>query len=96
MSSSPQEIGSNESRKTPFVLKNMEAHLVGALMKNGDGAGWGVLMLLLQVASVVFDCVTPLTQPAKLLCPWDSLGKNTGVGCHFLLQVCGQNDSNGQ
>ena len=20
------------------------------------------------------------------LCPWDSLGKNTGVGCHFLLQ----------
>ena len=25
-------------------------------------------------------------QPARLLCPWDSLGKNTGVGCHFLLQ----------
>ena len=23
---------------------------------------------------------------AKLLCPWDSPGKNTGVGCHFLLQ----------
>ena len=22
----------------------------------------------------------------RLLCPWDSLGKNTGVGCHFLLQ----------
>ena len=21
-----------------------------------------------------------------LLCPWDSLGKNTGVGCHALLQ----------
>ena len=27
---------------------------------------------------------TPL--PARLLCPWDSLGKNTGVGCHLLLQ----------
>ena len=25
-------------------------------------------------------------QPARLLCPWDSLGQNTGVGCHFLLQ----------
>ena len=25
-------------------------------------------------------------QPTKLLCPWDSPGKNTGVGCHFLLQ----------
>ena len=24
--------------------------------------------------------------PARLLCPWDSPGKNTGVGCHFLLQ----------
>ena len=24
--------------------------------------------------------------PARLLCPWDSPGKNTGVDCHFLLQ----------
>ena len=24
--------------------------------------------------------------PARLLCPWDTPGKNTGVGCHFLLQ----------
>jgi len=23
--------------------------------------------------------------PARLLCPWDFPGKNTGVGCHFLL-----------
>ena len=25
-------------------------------------------------------------QPTRLRHPWDSLGKNTGVGCHFLLQ----------
>ena len=25
-------------------------------------------------------------QPTRPRCPWDSLGKNTGVGCHFLLQ----------
>ena len=25
-------------------------------------------------------------QPTRLRCPWDSPGKNTGVGCHFLLQ----------
>ena len=25
-------------------------------------------------------------QPIKLPRPWDSQGKNTGVGCHFLLQ----------
>ena len=24
--------------------------------------------------------------PARLLCPWNSSGKNTGVGCHSLLQ----------
>ena len=25
-------------------------------------------------------------QPTRLPCPWDSPGKNTGAGCHFLLQ----------
>ena len=25
-------------------------------------------------------------QPTRLHCPWDSPGKNTGVGCHFPLQ----------
>ena len=25
-------------------------------------------------------------QPTRLPRPWDSLGKNTGMGCHFLLQ----------
>ena len=40
-----------------------------------------------QVASVVSDCVRPhRRQPTRLLCPWDSPGKNTGVGCHFLRQ----------
>ena len=34
------------------------------------------------------SCPTPCDprwQPTRLLCPWDSPGKNTGVGCHFLL-----------
>ena len=26
-------------------------------------------------------------QPNRLLCPWDSPGKNTGVGCHCLLRL---------
>ena len=25
-------------------------------------------------------------EPARFLCPWDSPGKNTGMGCHFLPQ----------
>ena len=28
----------------------------------------------------------PQDWPARLLCPWDSRGRNTGVGCHALLQ----------
>ena len=39
------------------------------------------------VASVVSNSVWPhRRQPTRLLCPWDSPGKNTGVGCRFLLQ----------
>ena len=36
------------------------------------------MALLLLVTSVMSDSVRPH--------PWDSPGKNTGVGCHFLLQ----------
>ena len=37
--------------------------------------------------SVVSDSLGPHgLYPASLLCPWDSPGKNPGVGCHFLLQ----------
>ena len=33
------------------------------------------------------DSVCPQRwQPTRLPRPWDSPGKNTGVGCHFLLQ----------
>ena len=40
-----------------------------------------------QVTSVVSDSVRPhRRQPTRLPRPWDSPGKNTGVGCHFLLQ----------
>ena len=37
--------------------------------------------------SVVSDSLRPQgLQPTRLLCPWNFPGKNTGVGCHFLLQ----------
>ena len=35
--------------------------------------------------SVVSDSLQPHgVQPTSLLGPWNSSGKNTGVGCHFL------------
>ena len=46
-----------------------------------------LLQLLLLSLVSVSDSVRPhRRQPTRLLCPWDSPGKNTGVGCHFLLQ----------
>ena len=37
--------------------------------------------------SVASDSLGPHgLQPTRLLCPWDSPGKSTGVGCHVLLQ----------
>ena len=40
-----------------------------------------------SVVSVVSDSVQPhRRQPTRLPCPWDSPGKNTGVGCHFFFQ----------
>ena len=39
------------------------------------------------VVSVMSDSVRPhRRQPTRLPRPWDSPGKNIGVGCHFLLQ----------
>ena len=45
------------------------------------------LLLLLLSHSICSDSVRlHRRQPTRLPCPWDSPGKNTGVGCHFLLQ----------
>ena len=40
------------------------------------------------VRLVTQSCLTQCdpVEPARLLCPWNFPGKNTGEGCHFLLQ----------
>ena len=45
------------------------------------------IFVVLFSHSVVYDSLwSHGLQPARLLCPWEFPGKNTGVGCHFLLQ----------
>ena len=39
-----------------------------------------------QFLSHIHLFVTYEQQPARIPCPWGFSGKNTGVGCHFLLQ----------
>src|SRR5574337_724836 len=45
-----------------------------------------MLLLLLSLFTCVRLCVTPETAAHQAPRPWDSPGKNTGVGCHFLPQ----------
>ena len=68
------------------------------LRKRNQGWGWcstiqSQLLSYVRIfwetvsCSVVFDSLQPhRLQPTRLLCPRDFSGKNTGVGCHFLLQ----------
>ena len=55
--------------------------MITLLMVNGSIAS----LLLLPLSR--FSCVRPQRQqPSRFPRPWDSPVKNTGVGCHFLLQ----------
>ena len=52
--------------------------MVNNLLRYGDES---------ESCSVMSDSVRPhRRQPTRLPRPWDSPGKNTGVGCQFLLQ----------
>ena len=47
----------------------------------------GLLLLLKAlVAHLYLTLRSHGSYPARILCLWDFSGKNTGVGCHFLLQ----------
>ena len=65
-----------------------------------EGKGWGeknrefgtdtysfLMFAVVELLSHVQPTLLQLhgLQPAWLLCPWDFPGKNTGMGCHFLL-----------
>ena len=71
-------IGLKWSQSYQFYLSYDSWLLLGPLL---------VLLLLLLLSSVMSNSVQPhRQQPTRLPCPWDSPGKNTGVGCHVLLQ----------
>ena len=63
------------------------------LLSNLSAVSWVVTVHLCcvcmcaQSINSVWVFETPWTPwPARLPCPWESPGKNTGVGCHSLLQ----------
>ena len=52
-------------------------HLLPISHKESESVGCSVVSNSLQPHGL---------NPTRLLCPWNSPGKNTGVGCHSLLQ----------
>ena len=66
-----------------FLLIHHNCHAVNVLMLIVKAC----CCYCCEVASVVSESVRPHgLQPTRLLRPWDSPGKNTGMGWHFLLQ----------
>ena len=75
-----------------YSLANFWERL-GVLLDKNTCTSWlvctcCVLLCICQLSrSVVSDSLQPhKLQPTRLLSPWNFPGKNTGVGCHFLLQ----------
>ena len=64
--------------------------LIMVKIQSANSLSWNYVTIVLvccQGAGSSPDSLQPHgLWPARLLCPWDSPGKKTGVGCHFLLQ----------
>ena len=79
-----------DARETPLVEVNWL--LQSVFLWNSKSRGPDIILyLLISLVSVSHSVRSNSLwphglQPVRLLCPWGFPGKNTGVGCHFLLQ----------
>ena len=74
------KISKSGNLKSWCMWSNKNFHLLPARVRMGTCWWW-------FSRQVLSDSLWPQgLQPARLLCPWDFPGKDTGVGCHFLLQ----------
>ena len=74
----------NSSKITRYDT-HMRGVLISSLPEHKLTSNKLLLLLLLSHFSCVRLC-DPTTAATRLPHPWDSPGKNIGVGCHFLLQ----------
>ena len=86
---------SEVAQSSPTLSDRMDCSLPGssihwifqARVLERGAIAFSNLSICCCIASVVSDSVRPHRwQPTRLPRPWDSPDKNTGVGCHFLLQ----------
>ena len=52
----------------------------------GKEVSWNTAVLCAKSLQLCLTLCDPMDCSLPGLLPWDSLGKNTGAGCHFLLQ----------
>ena len=87
----PLDEGEREELKAAWVFQFIQTEIQGICLgmdTKNVRQQWKEykveLLLLLSCFSCVWLWVTVWTAVHQALCPWDSPGKNTGVGCHFL------------
>ena len=78
--------GRATSRETQSTEHRLGANLSTGPSLTAREMAFCVCSVLAQPFSCVRAFATPWTLPARLFCPWNSPGKNTVAGCHFLLQ----------
>ena len=70
----------------PLLCVLLALHTSLVSLSRGLMADWLEPFWTSCVCAKSFQSCLSLCNPTRLLCPWDSPGKNTGVGCHSLLQ----------
>ena len=85
----------NKERKDEYMLEWQLERITLVFLFPFSFSFWSLYLTIEYLSfyccsSVAKSCPTFLRphglKPARLLCPWDFPGKNTGVGCHFLFQ----------
>ena len=76
--------GNRAYKKRSLVGKLLWTGRTGRGLGTFGGRPWLSALVLFLSYSVVSDALRP-HEPARLLCPWNSPGKNTGEGSHSLL-----------
>ena len=71
-------------KESTFICRAPVKENVQLILKKTQTPCW---IFIHAVTSVLYESLQPYGwYPVRLLCAWDSPGKNTGVGCHSLLQ----------
>ena len=78
----------NTNAHTVIIFKNAGSQVLNSLENSIELLLW---FLILYFCYEMFFCCCSVTKFSLTLCdpmvsPWNSPGKNTGVGCHSLLQ----------